>query len=68
MALNLEAVERFAEIRNRSPHQTNLQFHIDLREAGIDPKELPKADPMPGGFSWDLGFCQMMEIDGKITY
>ena len=68
MALNLETVEKFVKIRNRSPHQSNLQFHIDLRAAGIDPKELPKAEPMPGGFSWDLGFCLMMEIDGKITY
>ena len=49
MAVVKPKLERFVQIRNASPHGSNLQFNLDLEEAGLDPDDLGEAFKLPDG-------------------
>lgn len=69
MTLDIKTVSKFVAIRNASEFNSNLQFQIDLKETGIDVRELPKAEKKDEGwFEWDLGFCRMIEQYGIMSF
>lgn len=66
--LTITNIQRFAKIRNVGSPPSNLQFMYDLKQAGIEAAELPDPVRIEGGYEWDLKFCKMREVHGKISY
>lgn len=67
-------LEAFVEIRNRSSHNTNLQFQLDLETAGLSRADI--GDPHPGpdgrGFRWHViddggEYLGLLEKDGVLS-
>ena len=60
---------RFIKMRNKSGFNSNLQFCIDLRECGIDAKELENATNLNDriGCWWDTPHGVLVELRGQLT-
>jgi hypothetical protein len=59
---------KFIRIRNRSGFNTNLQFLLDLHEAGIAAKDLGNATRAEaGGYQWRTEHGLLVELpDGRM--
>ena len=65
MALTRKKLENFVQVRNRSPHNSNLQFYLDASSCGI--KELPTAIKVEEGtYLWKTEFGMLVEVYGKL--
>jgi len=60
-------LNKFIEIRNNSQYQSNLQFQIDLDEAGIVIDELGGCEKVkPGLYKWETSAGTLVEENGEL--
>lgn len=51
--MTLKQLQKFCAIRNASEYAFNLQFQIDLEEAGLSLEEIGQAYRVEDGYRWD---------------
>lgn len=60
---------RFVEIRNSSSFNSNLQFSIDLTEAGLTLDDLGHATKLgEGHYIWNTRYGKLEEKFSKLTF
>jgi hypothetical protein len=62
-------MEKFIKLRNKSGFNSNLQFMIDMREAGIEVSELENCTNLNEriGCWWDTPVGVLVELHGRLT-
>lgn len=62
-------LEKFVATRNRSEHQSNLQFQIDAEGCGFRLKDLPEVEKIgPGHYVWRTRFGDLIELGGRMSF
>jgi hypothetical protein len=64
--LILQNLKKFISIRNKSSFHSNLQFGIDLEEAGIKMEELGELIKTEDGYMWKTLYGDLVETNGKL--
>lgn len=60
-------IAKFIKIRNESPHQSNMQFEFDARQAGFSVADMPKPEKVDEGhYVWHFPFGKLVEQYGKL--
>lgn len=62
-------LERFIATRNKSPHNSNLQFQIDAAACGFEVTDLPEPRRVDAHhYEWDTPHGTLVEQHGRMHY
>jgi len=67
--ITVAQLNKFVRTRNKSPHQSNLQFMCDAEACGFKVDDMPAAEKVEQGhYRWKFESGTLEEIHGRMTF